>query len=290
MLLKNYIPAHAGKLEKISVTPITEPFVTNILWIQLLSYEKGRKKISRKRHEHSFFEVHFVMEGNVKYTTDRGSFSVGEGKGFLSSPETAHTITDISENLIKISLAFLPREDSFLYKELCRIGAFSFDISADMLRCFEDILDETGKKSVFSLPIIKSRIFDIICCLSRTANIKEEPAENIGATENIRISKIMQYIRDNKGTLFTCTEIANQFHFNPKYLNRIFKEETGATLLEYIHREKIKDAQELLVSENISLENISKRLGFANEYYFNSFFKRCTGITPGYYRKLSKSN
>ena len=76
MLLKNYIPAYAGKLEKLLITPITEPFSTEVLWIQLLSYEKGRKKISRKRHEHSFFEVHFVMEGNIEYTTDKSSFRI----------------------------------------------------------------------------------------------------------------------------------------------------------------------------------------------------------------------
>ncbi|MBQ8526368.1 MAG: helix-turn-helix transcriptional regulator [Clostridia bacterium] len=290
MLLNNYTPAHAGKLEKLAVPDLTEPFLIKILWIQLLSYEKGRKKIGRKRHEHSFFEVHFVLSGNIEYSTDKDTYTVCEGMGFISAPEIPHTITDISENLIKLSLTFQPENDSFLYRELSRLRAFSFEITPRMLSCFEDIIDETDKKSVFSMPIIKSRIFDLICSLSRVANIREEQADIAVNTENMRISKIKQYIRDNKGTFFTCTEIANHFHFNPKYLNRIFKEETGSTLLEYIHREKIRNAEELLRSENVPLERISKQLGFANEYYFNSFFRRCTGMTPGLYRKLSENN
>ena len=37
----------------------------------------------------------------------------------------------------------------------------------------------------------------------------------------------------------------------------------------------------------LSLKEISERLNFANEYYFNTFFKKYSGMTPGEYRKMS---
>ena len=56
------------------------------------------------------------------------------------------------------------------------------------------------------------------------------------------------------------------------------------TMLKYIHKTKIEQAQYYLENTNISLEEISASLGFANEYYFNSFFKRYIGVAPGAYR------
>lgn len=287
MILGNYSNTRAGKLEKIAFSDITEPFGMKIMWMQFLSYENGRKKISMKRHEHSYFEAHFIISGNIEYRTDRGIYRPEEGMGFLLAPETPHTITAISENFVKCTLAYSVDESSFMYRALCDKSEFLFDMNENFISCLDAILEESDNKSVFTMPIIKGRIFDMICTMSRMAGVKEENAESDSGSGDVRIERIKRYIEDNKGSFFNCSEIANQFHFNPKYLNRIFKEETGSTLLEYIHRAKISDVEKLLSESDASLESISKQLGFANEYYFNSFFKRCTGITPGQYRKLS---
>lgn len=98
----------------------------------------------------------------------------------------------------------------------------------------------------------------------------------------------IKYIEDNKHILPTCNDIAEYCHFNAKYLNRIFKKATGKTLLEYIHETKRKDAEKLLSETDKTLREISESLGFENEYYFNTFFKRLNGIAPGEFRRLIK--
>lgn len=289
MIIENYTDQRAVKLEKTHFPEITEPFNIKVMWLHFLSYKNCRNRISTTSHQHSYFEAHFVVSGSVEYKTEKGIYTVSEGKALLISPENRHIVSSLSDDFVKCTIAFVPHKDSFMYRGFACRGELLFDMTDKIKGCFEDILEESEKKSVMSAVLMKNRIFDILSCISRLAGIKEELADSSAFGGDVRIARIRQYIGDNKGVFFTCSEIASRFHFNPRYLNRIFREETGCSLLEYIHRTKIAHAEKLLSDTGQSLESISKELGFANEYYFNSFFKRCTGITPGYYRKLSRT-
>ena len=101
------------------------------------------------------------------------------------------------------------------------------------------------------------------------------------------IDKSKKYIKDNLNIILTCKDIADYCHINEIYLNRIFKKYTGETLLKYIHRKKINYSIELLKNKDLSLSTISTMLGFQNEYYFNTFFKKAVGMPPGAYRNIN---
>ncbi len=244
-------------------------------------------------HRHSFFEMHFVVSGSFVFENELSErFVVNSGEYVLFSPKTFHKILSYSEDFVRISLTFLPDEMSFLYKKMSEKGFYKFDISDLMLCRFDELLEEVERKSEFSRILIKNKIFDILCEMFRMADAEltdDGRADNEENDCDIRVEMVKRYIRDNRNVFLTCKDVADQCHFNVKYLNRIFKEQTGMTLLEYIHHEKVVEAERLLSTTELSLEKISQKLGFANEYYFNSFFSRCAGISPGSYRKIRNS-
>jgi two-component system response regulator YesN len=104
---------------------------------------------------------------------------------------------------------------------------------------------------------------------------------------NLKIKKAKKFINDNLGIMLTCKDVANYCNYNEIYLNRIFKNATGESLINYMHRKKSEKAQQLLKETDIKIKNISKLLGFENEYHFSLFFKKEVGISPSQYR-LSK--
>ena len=55
----------------------------------------------------------------------------------------------------------------------------------------------------------------------------------------------------------------------------------------YIQRKKIDYSIELLKNKDLSLSAISTMLGFPNEYYFNTYFKKAVGLPPGAYRNIN---
>ncbi len=92
--------------------------------------------------------------------------------------------------------------------------------------------------------------------------------------------KTIQFINQNIYSHFTLSEVANYVHTNSSYLSRIFKKDVGISFNQYIHNVRIKKAQHLLLFSNLSLVQISSKLGYANQSHFNKMFKKINGITP----------
>ena len=290
MILNNYTQTRANRLTKLTVPEITEPFGVRVLWIRALSVESNARAISRHRHKHSYFEAHFMFSGAMKYSVDgEGTYSLEAGNGLLISPEVSHTVSDLDSDLIKITIAFMPTDEHETFKKMITKRSHPFKIDTEMLNAFDKMLTEADIKGTLSPYIIREKVFSVLCSIIRKtdAETKVDTRPSISGTD-VRIESAMQYIEDNKNIFLTCEDVAQYCHFNVKYLNRIFKRQTGMTLLEYIHTVKIKEAERLLTQTELSLDAISTCLGFSNEYYFNCFFRRVSGIAPGTYRKLAK--
>ena len=289
MILSNYSQTRVNRLSKLKIDDITEPFNVKIQWIQSMSMERKRTVSGVKKHKHYCFEVHFVLSGEIIYEDVNGKvYTLKEGEGIIFAPESPHKVIDASRDMIKMSISFLPDKTSFLYIGMSKLKAHKFSMSQGMIYNFDEILSETDRKSVFSSMLIKNHIFDIICRIARSAEISELESSEQYMGDTVVIAFAKQYIEDNKNIFLTCQDVADQCHFNVKYLNRIFKEKTGMTLLTFIHKKKTEEAERLLSETDYSLEKISQKLGFANEYYFNSFFKRCNGMSPGLFREKAK--
>lgn len=287
-MLKNYTKSCTGKLMKLKIADITEPFHIKIYWLNSLSPQSKPELINQKLHKHSFYEAHFILEGTADYAMDDGSlFQITKGNGILITPQTKHIVKRMSPDMLRFSLAFVPEQGSLPDKQLSQQDVHCFSVSDRLTDSIDMILYELEQKNIFSSILIQNRIFEIICEIIRTLEHPEYYAIKNDTSENMVILKAKQYISDNKGRMLDCTEVADYCHFNVKYLSRIFAEQTGHTLLDYIHSEKIKYAEFLLKDRALTLKQVSELLGFSNEYYFNTFFKRRNGITPGQFRCLS---
>ena len=82
--------------------------------------------------------------------------------------------------------------------------------------------------------------------------------------------------------------IGDYFHFNPSYLNRIFKENTGDTLHNFLVRYRINLAMDLLHTTNLPVNEVASTVGFSDIPHFIKSFKKSTGKTPGEYRLKEK--
>lgn len=79
--------------------------------------------------------------------------------------------------------------------------------------------------------------------------------------------------------------IAEKVYLSPKYISRIFKEETGVTITQYTNDLKLSKAAELLLDSNITLEELVKEVGYSSANYFIKKFKEKYHVTPTQYRR-----
>ncbi|MCT4598687.1 MAG: AraC family transcriptional regulator [Vallitalea sp.] len=109
--------------------------------------------------------------------------------------------------------------------------------------------------------------------------------------KNKKVSEvIINYIIKNYNRKLTMKELASVINLSEDYLGKVFKKETGYTIIDFINRFRIKKAKELLVDESISIETISEIIGYSDVYYFSRIMKKYEGIAPSYWRKKEKMN
>lgn len=99
------------------------------------------------------------------------------------------------------------------------------------------------------------------------------------------IDTCISYIEQNLYAKLTARDIADALHYSPEHLSRLFKQETGKKLYQYITERKIEEAKEILKLEKVSVTMMASSLGFSSTQHFSMAFKKATGITPMAYRK-----
>lgn len=89
---------------------------------------------------------------------------------------------------------------------------------------------------------------------------------------------------ENPLKLRTAQDFAESLSVHVNYLNRSVKELTGKPTSVHISERIVAEAKALLQYTNWSVADIAYGLGFAYPTYFNSYFKRITGVTPKFFR------
>ena len=79
--------------------------------------------------------------------------------------------------------------------------------------------------------------------------------------------------------------ISEHIHLSESYFSKIFKDDTGLSVVQYITLLRIQEAKKLLVYSQLTVNQISKTLGYNRTSYFCKIFKMATTETPHSYRK-----
>ena len=77
---------------------------------------------------------------------------------------------------------------------------------------------------------------------------------------------------------------ADSLNITPKHLSAVAKETSGHTAGEWIDSYVVMEAKMLLNNSELSIQEISTRLNFANQSFFGKYFKHHTGMSPRAYR------
>lgn len=88
-------------------------------------------------------------------------------------------------------------------------------------------------------------------------------------------------MRENFSTL-----LAGKLQKDYHYLSNLFSETEGTTIEQYIIQQKIERVKELLVYNELSLSEISYKLGYSSVAHLSAQFKKVTGLTPSQFKQL----
>lgn len=146
------------------------------------------------------------------------------------------------------------------------------------------------KKFIMHTEIMKTflRLLFLIICeeLSRQSN--SETADISTGHDKSVFNDFLKLIYRQSIKRQKVAYYAEQLCVTPKYLSAVCKRVSGKSPIKWITESVMDDIYVLLKETDLSIKQISERLGFPNQSFFGQYFREQTGMTPGEYRKKDK--
>ena len=256
-------------------------------------------------HTHDYIELAYVVEGEFcqKISGKNITFSKGElclidknclHQDYLMSQSATILFLGIAndmfseimnENITTQKIISFLQSALLKQKDLQQYIHFKpmEDAEGELEECLRLLLKELYNNDIGSHYICKGlllRIFRIISTKYEFSLSREQKK-----TMNwILFEEISAYIKQHYASV-TIQELANQFHFQEDYFNRLIKNKTGLTYSAYVQQIRLDRAEHLLISSDKSVDEIALDAGYHNKGYFYKIFKERYGMTPSKYRK-----
>ncbi len=159
-------------------------------------------------------------------------------------------------------------------QELRKLDLDFTALDLGMVQINGDITQE--KRTLFGQNLLKSGLE----LLDDTKNIlieriKTAIIEMIHHTDEIPKTNYSGYLSEELGYDYT-------------YLSNTFSEVKGITIQQYIINHKIEKVKELLLYDELNLTEISHRLHYSSPSHLSNQFKKVTGLTPSYFKRMKK--
>ncbi|NMB95953.1 MAG: AraC family transcriptional regulator, partial [Clostridiaceae bacterium] len=213
-----------------------------------------------KRHIYYEFDSRTYINDMVKYINSmdiNGSYRVLENmlKDLLNG---GYEIECIQYNLKRL-IEYL--FDTYNVNEECKGDTKIHDIAHTQYRKLGDLDDYKE--------LVKMVLVAIIESIQKKNN----------DINNKLVKGVSKYIQENIMETLSVEEIAHNFYISPSYLHKIFKEETGETINNFIINERMKMAR-VMLKKGVKIGDIAEKLNYCNTQYFIKQFKMHHGMTP----------
>jgi AraC-like DNA-binding protein/mannose-6-phosphate isomerase-like protein (cupin superfamily) len=254
-------------------------------------------------HIHSEFEIMYVVSGRCNiysWTTngERVEWTLREGEYVVVDCNTSHQLEVIKGTkcrILNLEIEIRPQEEMI---NLLQIREYSksvqdfLDSPIPIYRGYDDsgnlhtIVTELHKQLQNITEEIEHRVVQnlllaqLLIELSRQREKKYKP-EN--GSKYVR--KALAYLLVNFDQDIKVKEIACKVGISTAYLQRIFKEQTGTTLIAKMNEFRIEKAKILLETSCMPITDIAISVGFNNRQHFTFMFLSITGCSPAVYRK-----
>ena len=257
-------------------------------------------------HYHDFYEVTYYR--CLDKPSPIGKIFIGGNEYALSDRvitvinafEPHHLILDPEANYerfcLNFDLSFLLAMSSdttnllYIFSQNKNSPIFSIDSEIDAL--IMDMINRYANPPLNSgvdifrkctIGILLSNLYNL--CVNEESIVYDPDFKHIAM-----ISKIVQYVNDHIYDNLSLETLSSVVNYSTYYVSRIFHQQTGISLVNYISMKRIDYAKILLSNNEFSITQISKMIGYENYNHFFRTFRESTGMSPKKYRELQQKN
>lgn len=213
-------------------------------------------------HVRNHYLIHFCLSGKGRLWDKHGEHRIGAGELFVIRPE-------------EVTVYEADRQDPWQYCWIAFLGnaASPLDTAPSVLPCPEAI----GKRAA---TYIRSGVRAPSIYLSLLYELLYHLFDRAAATESKGgVAEICQYIQYNYMQPLQVGDLAAMFGYERSYLYRLFKNQLGIGVKEYITAVRMEKARQFLLLGH-SVCDTARMVGFADEFNFSKSYKKHFGLSP----------
>lgn len=161
---------------------------------------------------------------------------------------------------------------------------YSPESGTGVSECFRMLLSEYIRPKQDDKGVAELLIRQLLIYISRPSPQKNG-SNIVNARHYADISKLRLEIYTDCSQDWNVDEMARQLGISTTWLNVLYHEQFGVSPKQDILNARMERAKGRLAYTDMTLKEIAVSVGFSNEQYFNRIFSKCTGVSPGEYRK-----
>ncbi len=274
----------------------TYPLSLNLIDLVQVGEIATNGEYTIERHNQVCSEISYVVSGECDFYTNDKVYHAKKGDIHVIGPNTTHEIVTASENGLRMKyIGFHFHKDTDM-ENVCRF----FEQGADRLineqshlnALFENMMFEFYMQGECTKEMIDSNAMQILINVYRLFNSKQSSTEKKLSWDEFRRKTIMgqavfrtlRMIDNNVADIENVNQLAEQIGYSASYLSRVFHQQMGITISDYIKMKKVEAAKEML-NGGMSVNDVSIRLGYPTTQSFVKMFKRYENNLPSKYKK-----
>ncbi len=235
-----------------------------------IEFDEERESASHREPGEEFLFYRAVAAGNIDAVQEncaRGAFESTEGVGRLSE----NPVTNMRYHFV-VTAALITR--------FCMEGGMPVEEAFGLSDAYIQKMDRCTQMAEIVF-VHDQMALDFAGRMRR--RIRDVAASK-------QVSEAIDYIYVHILERITINDLADAICISPSHLSRIFKQETGVAVSEYIRQRKVDMAKNLLRFSNFDLADIAATLSYASQSHFIQQFRSQTGMTPKAYRDKNYMN
>lgn len=274
----------------------TQLLTVNNPLIFSIKLESRKENFHFNRHSHQHAELYYILKGQCSMNISFEELTLTQNQGVLILPNAIHSLhTMTSEGCEFIHVHFdLKNLDIFAYRNENNqiisldqiINAYDdkifFNGSEELEATLHDALNYRNVNVILENIAFFKALIDIV-------NLEKKKKKHT-YYKNSYVSKIIVSIKQNYDKDICVSDLADTVNISTRYLSKIFKEDTGVTIMQYLNNYRINRSIDLILNSTLPITTIAQKVGMNDISYFSKQFKKTIGESPSSYRKKRSIN
>ncbi|TNV67792.1 GH39 family glycosyl hydrolase [Trichococcus shcherbakoviae] len=251
------------------------------------------KKIGNKEVIQNFDDdIHllYVLVGELSVESEGSYLTLQKDDFFILHKSKSYTCHTGDSKVFQLSL-------QYFYSEEDESDPYSYYFTGDSVKNTHSsdmqvtyLLNQLVELYIFKEQKRISEIFEVYFNLINTLEKKYFVKVQLESDRSIKqkVEEVKFYIDNNFDKEIRLSDLAGKLFVSEQYLSKLFSNEIGLSLSEYLIRKRLEKVRKDLFETEKSVTNIAFSAGFSNINSFNRLFKKYQGLTPSEYRRESK--